>query len=162
LRTVEAGGVTYHIVSNGDQTDTIADFLEQDNNFENAVRSRTVEPDVPNYTSRISGLVASNDNQIHMAICRRNSQTSNAQYNFFSHKPQDGLGLCIHTYQSDGEPLPAFEGDAYSVPLLTDIRSTAHLYWGTLNKENRVALVAKSIDMQTDSTDFYIINRLNL
>ena len=161
LRVVAFGDTVYHIVSNGDQTDTIADYLSIGDVFENAVSSREFEPDAPNYTSRISGLLTNKGSEAFMGICRRDPSTGEAKYDTFTQDLQaNGMGACIHTYESDGNPLPAFMGGPRISPLDKDVESTAHMYWDALDNENRIAVVVKSIDVQTGDTDFYIINRL--
>lgn len=129
--------------------------------FENAVNSRTFEPDAPNFTSRISGLLTNKNQQAVLAICRRNPETGEAQHNTFTQNlDRNGVGNCIHTYQSDGNPLPAFKGEPYEVPLGQNAESTAQMFWDALDKENRIALVVKSIDTRDGAVDFCIINRL--
>jgi IMP cyclohydrolase len=160
MRVVTVASNTYHIVSNGDQTNTIVEYLEKGDSFEEAVRSRTYEPDAPNYTSRISGVVNAVDWTATMAIARRDPATGEPQHDSFApNLTENGLGSCIHTYQGDGNPLPAFVGAPYVVPLGENAEDTAHIYWDKLNFENRIAIVVKSIAVESGETACFIINR---
>ncbi len=152
-----------HIVSNGDQTDTIFDAIRAGRTFDEALFTRTFEPDEPNYTPRIAGVVNLNDafHAYKLAIIK--AVRNNADYcqrHFFNYeKAIPGFGHCVTTYAGDGEPLAAFPGEPYLLPLSTDVEETAERCWEALNEDNRVALLVKSIDPATDRTQITIINK---
>lgn len=152
-----------HIVSNGDQTDTIYDALEAGGTFEAALCTRTFEPDAPNFTPRISGLVDLDD-ELHackLSILKavQNSPDHCARQFFCYETCIRGVGHCIHTYNCDGAPLPAFEGEPYLVELADDIDDVTRRYWEALNEDNRVALLAKFIDRESGATDIRTASR---
>jgi IMP cyclohydrolase len=155
-----------HVVSNGDQTDTIVESLENGQHLWEALQTRTYEPDAPNYTPRISGLIkkspASRYPHYDLSIIRRSEVTGEPQriYSGGSYDIQNekGAGHCIHTYKGDGEPLPSFTEPPYKVPLGETTDETAETYWKNLNKDNRVALVVKGIRLATGEVNYRIIN----
>ncbi len=152
----------YHIISNGDQTDTVFEKLKEDGNFEDAIISRTFEPDAPNYTPRITGLIElGGKNAYSLSIIK--TQDGNPQTcvrNFFNYeKAMTGIGHCIHTYENDGSVLPSFLGEPYIMPVLNSIEENIDFYWPRLNSNNRVSLLAKSIDMATGKVEILIKNR---
>ena len=153
----------FHIVSNGDQTDTVVQFLKEGNTVDEALASRSYEPDDPNFTPRITGIINDAAKTYLMWITRKHEATGLPEHShgLWSKFAVDALGECIHTYRGDGSPLPPFEGRPYAVPLGEGVVSTAETYWDTLNPDNRVALVAKSIDSETGTVDYHIINALN-
>jgi hypothetical protein len=142
-----AGGA--HIVTNGDQTDTIADAIASGGTFEHALRTRTFEPDAPNFTPRISGIVEPGNPKAayKLAILKSNRGIGTlAQRHFFTYEqPIAGYGHLIHTYQGDGNPLPSFEGEPKLVPLFDDPNRTLDYYWERLDEENRISLLVKTI-----------------
>lgn len=152
-----------HIVTNGDQTDTIAEALVAGRTFEQALCTRTFEPDAPNYTPRISGIMALDD-RVHayqLAILKAEAgNPEHARRQFFNYvQPIPGIGHCLTTYRGDGDPLPSFEGEPQPLPLGHDIDLTLDLFWEALNRDNRVALMVKTIDIETRQTDLRIVNR---
>ncbi len=158
------------IVSNGDQTDTIFSCLERGIGFNEALRTRTFEPDAPNFTPRISGLIASDFGGFTYALSILKSagnQPSSVQRQFFEYpQPQPGQGHFLHTYQGDGQPLPSFCGEpvpvALTAPLLTqaDLDAYTQSIWGSLHPENRVSLFTRSLHL--DGSEFTsIINRFS-
>jgi IMP cyclohydrolase len=152
-----------HIVTNGDQTETILEHLMNNRSFEQAVYTREFEPDRPNYTPRISGMAdLSNKNTTYIVSIIKSAEhdPKYCQRMFFSYETAiPGLGHCIHTYNGDGDPLPSFSGEPYPVPLFNDIDETAGYYWSLLNETNKVSLLAKYIDRETGKILFRIINR---
>ena len=151
-----------HIVSNGDQTDTALDFIKMGKGFTKALLTREFEPDAPNFTPRITGIVELNSmNGYTLAILK--SQDGDSDYcirNFYHYeKLIPGYGHCIHTYQGDGNPLPSFCGDPYIMPIPDDAKKACDLYWSLLNEENRVSLLAKYIDLKTGNFEIEIINK---
>jgi len=152
-----------HIVTNGDQTDTIADFISAGRTFEEALLTRSYEPDSPNYTPRISAAVYYNGvkSSCAMSILKTiGNDPCAVKREFYQYtKFTPGEGHCIHTYAGDGDPLPSFDGNPYIVTVENDIDVTAKRYWDMLNEENRVSLLVKHIDMTTVSDTIRIINR---
>lgn len=152
------------IVTNGDQTDTIYDLMNQQLTFEQALRTREFEPDGPNYTPRISGIVKCSDGGMNYAMSILKSADGNPdcceRYTFTYEKPIAGLGRFIHTYMSDGNPLPSFEGEPTLVEIGNDdIDTFAVKIWNALNDENKVSLFVRYIDIATNKADSRIINK---
>jgi IMP cyclohydrolase len=160
MRKITKANVDYHIVSNGHQTDALADELpQQDQNVEGILRKWAYEPDAPNYTPRITGVLLGKFNSFFW-IAKRNSEGVVPQHAMFV-KPfvLKGLGFCVHTYMGDGDPLPSFQGEPYSVPLGEDAEDTANIFWENLDPDNRVALATKSINPRTGDMNYHIINQ---
>lgn len=155
-----------HVVTNGDQTDTIVDFAERGESFAAALSTRTFEPDAPNYTPRISGLVDLDD-RIHayeLSVIRplpgAGGEAAACQRSHFSYGfAMRGVGHCVTTYVDDGSPLPPFTGEPFPVELKDDPEEAARVFWDLLNEENRVALVAKRIEGATGESTLVIANR---
>ena len=153
----------YHIVTNGDQTDTVYDALLQRGSFEAALRTRTYEPDGPIFTPRISGLVDldGNESGYRHAILNPNGPVSEICIrHFFEYEsPIAGLGHCMTTYEDDGNPPPRFVGEPFRVELKNDLDEIANFYWGLLNADNKVAMVVKLIHPETQTMALKIVNR---
>jgi IMP cyclohydrolase len=153
-----------HIVSNGDQTDTIFSALQTGGNFESALNSRQFEPDAPNYTPRISGLVDrhTRKHSYQLSIIKPLPEHPNVCIrNYFNYETAiPGVGHCLHTYRGDGDPLPPFEGEPYPVELFDDIDHLSGFYWEALDKGNRISLLAKFISIAGGETQIKIINKL--
>lgn len=134
------------IITNGDQTDTIRDHLHSGGSFESALRTREFEPDKPNYTPRISGLL-SRDGSYKLSILKSHDGDPSCCKRFFFEydRPIAGTGHIIHTYSGDGDPLPSFEGEPKAVALDGDIDDIAGLVWESLNEENKVSLLTISV-----------------
>ena len=153
------GGDT--IVTNGDQTDTIRDYLVEGRSFDASLRTREFDPDCPNYTPRISGIVAA-DGSYKLSILKSmdGDPACCCRYFYEYDKPQAGVGHFIHTYQGDGNPLPSFEGEPERIALeWADAASFAEVLWGNLNEDNKVSLFVRTIDIKTGETETVIINR---
>jgi hypothetical protein len=153
----------FHVVSNGDQTDTVVEALKKGKTFESALTGRTFEPDAPNFTPRITGLMEIGGmDGYRMAILKPGASGPEtclrAFYNYDSVIP--GFGHCIHTYSGDGDPLPAFAGEPYILPIPGKIEETLRLYWDALNTENRISLLVKQIHRETGVSTVSIFNRL--
>ncbi|HHV60731.1 MAG TPA: inosine monophosphate cyclohydrolase [Clostridiaceae bacterium] len=153
-----------HIVTNGDQTDTIYNFLkEKTGTFEDALDTRTFEPDAPNFTPRISGLIDLDDKNTLYRLSILKSLDNNPditkRFYFKYSKALPGAGHLIHTYESDGNPLPSFEGEPYMVELFNNIDQVADFYWNLLNEENRVSLLVKFINLETKKSVIKIVNK---
>ena len=151
------------IVTNGDQTDTIYEGLEKGLTFEQSLRSRTFEPDGPNFTPRISGEIVLADGGFtyDMSILKSNSGDPEETLRFtFSYDcPKAGEGHFIHTYQGDGSPLPSFEGEPVPVEISGDIDSFTKAVWENLNEDNKVSLFVRFIDPKDGSCESRIVNR---
>ena len=150
------------IVTNGDQTDTIYDGLKEGLTFEQSLRSREFEPDAPNYTPRISGLMQVENGKFSyaMSILKSNngSPDSCSRYTFSYENPAAGEGHFIHTYMHDGNPLPSFEGEPKLVSIPDDMESFASMLWENLNEENKVSLFVRYIDIAPGKYETKIIN----
>lgn len=152
-----------HIVTNGDQTDTIHEALQKGGSFESALASRTYEPDAPNFTPRISGIVDLADGQFAYKLSILKSagssedQTLRHTYTYESALP--GFGHCIHTYAGDGNPLPSFQGEPALVPLKGNAQEIALRYWNALNEDNRISLLVKTIGRETGESGLLVINK---
>lgn len=151
------------IVTNGDQTDTIYDLMNQQMTFEESLRTREFEDDAPNYTPRISGIIKVDNNDFNYALSILKSadgDPSSCQRYTFSYKnPIAGNGHFIHTYQGDGNPLPSFEGEPKKVSIPDDIDEFADLLWTSLNEENKVSLFVRFINLEDGSATTKIINK---
>ncbi len=151
-----------HIVTNGDQTDTIYDFLKRGKTFADALKTREFEPDAPNYTPRISGVLDLNNSHSYtLSILKSENQNPDyCQRAFYYYdKFIPGYGHCIHTYESDGNPLPSFAGDPKLVRVFDDIDKTAEFYWNMLNEENKVSLIVKFVSCDGKEIRMKIINK---
>lgn len=147
------------IVTNGDQTDTIYKFLSESKTFEDALRTRTFEPDVPNFTPRISGLVQNNGYQLSI-LKSANGDPDFAQRFFFEYDSVPaGMGHLIHTYRCDGNPIPSFEGEPKLVALKGDIDTLTNCVWESLNRENKVSLFVRFINLSDNTFETRIINK---
>ncbi|MCI8553478.1 MAG: inosine monophosphate cyclohydrolase [Clostridiales bacterium] len=150
------------IVTNGDQTDTIRDGMKKGLSFEEALRTRTFEPDAPNYTPRISGLVEPQADRYRLSILKSaNGDPASVRRYFFEYQaPAAGRGHFIHTYRQDGDPLPSFEGEPAEVLLPGgDIDAFTAAVWDALDGDNRVSLFTRFIDREDGSFESRIVNK---
>lgn len=151
------------IVTNGDQTDTIYEGMDTQLTFEQSLRCREFEPDGPNYTPRISGILHIEDGTYNYAMSILKSNNGNPegcnQYTFAYHAPASGEGRFIHTYKCDGNPLPSFEGEPKLVGILDSMEDFTALLWDNLNEENKVSLFVRYIDIKTGAYETKIINK---
>ena len=147
------------IITNGDQTDTIRDFLEKGLPFEQALRTREFEPDGPNWTPRISGLL-SPDGSYKLSILKAADEAGTACLRqTFEYPGQAGLGHFLHTYQCDGSPIPSFEGEPTPVTIEGDIDAFTTSLWESLNQDNKVSLFVRYIDLATGQAQTRIVNK---
>lgn len=149
------------IVTNGDQTDTIRDYILEGRTFAEALRTRTFEPDGPNWTPRISGLLSS-DGSFQLSILKSADGNPDCCCRYFYHydAPLPGEGRFIHTYQGDGTPLPSFEGEAVRVALEEDTpEALADRVWAALNPENKVSLFVRFVSLADGTCREAIRNR---
>ena len=151
------------IVTNGDQTDTIYELMDKQQTFEQSLRTREFEPDAPNYTPRISGILHIDKGEYNyaMSILKSNNgdPSSCNRYTFAYHNPIAGEGHFIHTYKCDGNPLPSFEGEPKLVAIPDDMDVFAELLWNSLNEDNKVSLFVRYIDIETGKYESKIINK---
>ena len=154
-------GTTF-LVTNGDQTDTLYEGTTRGKSFEDALMTREFEPDAPNYTPRISGMVDVSDEKGAYRLSILKSLEGHAERCVRCFYRYDealaGYGHCIHTYQADGNPLPTFSGDPVLVSVPASAREAVELYWPLLNEENRVALFARAINRRTGNVETVIVN----
>ncbi len=150
------------IVTNGDQTDTIYEFLKAGSSFEGALKTRKFEPDAPNFTPRISGIVdfTEKDFSYKMSILKSGDEHGHtcSRY-FYEYEPIAGIGHYIHTYLHDGDPIPTFCGEPERVEVLEDIDKFTNLVWSSLDENNKVSLYVRYIDLETDEAVNRMINR---
>jgi hypothetical protein len=151
------------IVTNGDQTDTIYDLMDKQQTFEQALRTREFEPDAPNYTPRISGILHIENGSYNyaMSILKSNNGDPDScnRFTFAYGNPVSGEGHFIHTYMGDGNPLPSFEGEPELIAIEDGIDSFTELIWNSLNKENKVSLFVRYIDIATGEYETRIVNK---
>ena len=152
------------IVTNGDQTDTIYDLMNQQLTFEQSLRTREFEPDEPNYTPRISGIVKCTNGKVNYAMSILKSADGNPdcceRYTFSYDTPLAGKGRFIHTYMGDGNPLPSFEGEPTLVEIENDsLDEFADKIWNALDSDNKVSLFVRYIDIATGKYESKIINK---
>lgn len=153
------------IVTNGDQTDTIYDFIKNGESFEEALRTRTFEPDPPNFTPRISGILdfKVDDFSYKLSILKSNNGNENSAQRFFYEyqSPVCGEGHFIHTYKCDGNPIPSFFGEPKLVEINSDINEFTNMIWNALNQENKVSLFTRFVNLKTGAITSKIINKNN-
>lgn len=151
------------IVTNGDQTDTIYEGMDHQLTFEQSLRSREFEPDGPNFTPRISGIMHIEEGRYSyaMSILKSNhGDGSSCIRNTFAYEtPLAGEGHFIHTYLHDGDPLPSFEGEPKSVEMMDSIDGFTDMLWSSLNEENKVSLFVRYIDIATGEYETRILNK---
>ena len=151
------------IVTNGDQTDTIYDLMNKQTTFEQALRTREFEPDAPNYTPRISGILKIGDGEFNYAMSILKSAdgdpSSCQRFTFTYPNPVAGVGHFIHTYMGDGNPLPSFEGEPKKIEIMDDIDGFTDTLWKSLNEDNKVSLFVRYIDIASGETEDRIVNK---
>ncbi len=151
------------IVTNGDQTDTIYEGMDKQLTFEQSLRTREFEPDGPNYTPRISGIMHVENNTYNFALSILKSNdgdpSSCNRFTFAYNAPKAGEGRFVHTYMGDGNPLPSFEGEPTKVSLKGDIDSFTNDVWNALNEDNKVSLFVRYIDIETGKYETRIVNK---
>lgn len=151
------------IVTNGDQTDTVFEGLKAGLTFEQSLRSREFEPDGPNYTPRISGVMHVEDGKYDFAMSILKSNDGDPEccnrYTYTYDNPKAGEGRFIHTYMHDGNPLPSFCGEPKKVEIKGDIDSFTEMVWNSLNPDNKVSLFVRYIDIATGKYETRIVNK---
>ena len=150
------------IVTNGDQTDTVYDGLASGMSFEEALTQREFEPDAPNFTPRISGMITFDysDFTYKMNILKSADAEGTACNRFnYAYKSLAGLGHFIHTYVCDGNPIPTFQGEPERVFIPSDIDEFTEAIWSTLNEQNKISLYVRFVDLETGETENRMINK---
>jgi len=151
------------IVTNGDQTDTIYEGMDKQLTFEQSLRSREFEPDGPNYTPRISGIMHIENGSYNYAMSILKSNNGDPEscnrYTFAYENPKAGEGHFIHTYMHDGNPLPSFEGEPKLVDMMDDMEAFTDMLWENLNEENKVSLFVRYINIATGQYTTKIVNK---
>ena len=152
------------IVTNGDQTDTIYDLMDNQMTFEQAFRTREFEDDKPNFTPRISGIIHRDGGNMNFAMSILKSaegdDSSCERFTYAYSNPIPGRAKFIHTYNGDGNPLPSFEGEPKTLLLPdTDIDSLTDLIWTNLNEEKKVSLFVRYIDIASGESETRIVNK---
>lgn len=152
------------IITNGDQTNTVYDFLNDNKTFEEALMTREFEPDAPNFTPRISGVLnydfANADFAYKLSILKSaNGNPDACNRYFYTYKPLDGIGHFIHTYKCDGNPIPSFYGEPEEVTLPNTAKELADLCWNNLNEDNKVSLFVRCVPLDGSEPTEIIINK---
>ena len=151
------------IVTNGDQTDTIYEGMDKQMTFEQSLRSRKFEPDEPNYTPRISGIMHIENGTYNYAMSILKSNNGNPdschRYTFAYENPTAGEGHFIHTYKCDGNPLPSFEGEPKLIAIPNDMDEFVSILWNSLNEDNKVSLFVRYIDIASGAYETKIVNK---
>lgn len=155
----------YHIVSNGDQTDTIYEYIDNGKTFQDALNTREFEPDFPNYTPRISGYIDGNQEKATYGLSilktiESNKELCQRSYFYYSNFIK-GFGHCIHTYKEEGNPISSFDGEPFVINLQNDINDNAEYFWNLLNEENKISLLVKYINVYDKKVEFKIVNKNN-
>ena len=151
------------IVTNGDQTDTIYDGMDHQMTFEQSLRTREFQPDAPNYTPRISGIMHVENGTYNYAMSILKSNNGNpdscSRFTFAYENPAAGEGHFIHTYMHDGNPLPSFEGEPKLVSIPNDMDEFTSLLWESLNEDNKVSLFVRYINIADGTYETRIVNK---
>ena len=151
------------IVTNGDQTDTIYELMDRQQTFEQSLRTREFEPDAPNYTPRISGIMHMENGGYNyaMSILKSNNgdPSSCCRYTFAYENPVAGEGHFIHTYMGDGNPLPSFEGEPKLIGISGNIDEFTDMLWTNLNEDNKVSLFVRYVNLEDGTEETRIVNK---
>ena len=151
------------IVTNGDQTDTVFTGMDKQQTFEQSLRSRKFEPDSPNFTPRISGVMHIENGTYNFALSILKSDNGHEEscnrFTFAYENPQNGMGRFIHTYMGNGNPLPSFEGEPTLVDVKGNIDEFTKTVWDSLNADNKVSLFVRFIDIATGKAESRIVNK---
>lgn len=149
------------IVTNGDQTDTIEESLKAGKCFRHALRTRTFEPDAPNFTPRISAILHTEGKFFYELSILKSADKEGKACNrfFFDYEPVAGTGHFIHTYMTDGNPLPSFEGEPEAVSIPADLKAFAEEIWNNLNEENKISLYCRAVDLKTGAVENVLYNK---
>lgn len=150
------------IVTNGDQTDTIYDFVKENKSFSDALKTREFEPDRPNWTPRISAMLTldNDDFSYEMSILKSADEEGSACARYtYSYPAIDGIGHFIHTYEHDGNPLPTFQGEPRRITVPDSIEEFMYDIWDNLNEQNKISIYVRYIDLKTGKVNSKLINK---
>ncbi|MBQ3149625.1 MAG: IMP cyclohydrolase [Clostridia bacterium] len=149
------------IVTNGDQTDTVYDFIKEGKTFEQALDTRCFEPDAPNFTPRISGILNFDNGYSYKMSILKSADPEGTECNryTFSYNALDGLGHFIHTYNHDGNPIPTFTGEPERVSIPNCIDEFTNDIWTELDEQNKISLYVRYIDLETGAVENRMINK---
>ena len=150
------------IVTNGNQTDTIYDGLKEGKSFKKALESREFEPDGPNFTPRISGMLTfgEGDFTYQMSILKSADAEGSACNRFtYTYAPKAGLGHFIHTYVCDGNPIPTFQGEPERIAVCDDIDEMTNRIWKALNEQNKISLYVRYVDLNSGKVENRLVNK---
>ncbi len=151
------------IVTNGDQTDTIYEGMDRQLTFEQSLRSREFEPDAPNYTPRISGILHMENGKYNYAMSILKSNCGNpsscCRFTFAYENPVPGEGHFIHTYDQDGDPLLSFSGEPRLVSMMDSMEDFTKMMWESLNEDNKVSLFVRYVDLASGAHESLIVNK---
>ena len=150
------------IVTNGDQTDTVRDHLLQGGSFQTALATRCFEPDMPNFTPRISGILhlGRADFTYELSILKSvDAEGSDCARHYFTYPAKKGLGHLIHTYEENGNPIPTFQGEPRRMAVPEDIDAFTETLWRSLNENNKISLYVRYLDPVTGEAESRMINK---
>ena len=150
------------IVTNGDQTDTVYDFIKEDKSFSEALETREFEPDAPNFTPRISAMLTFDDSDFsyQMSILKSADEKGSACSRYtYAYPALAGTGHFIHTYQHDGNPIPTFCGEPERVVVPNDIDEFTNLIWNNLDENNKISLYVRYVDLENGNSEIRMINK---
>ena len=150
------------IVTNGDQTDTVYDFIKEDKSFSEALETREFEPDAPNFTPRISAMLTFDDSDFsyQMSILKSADEKGSACSRYtYAYPALAGTGHFIHTYQHDGNPIPTFCGEPERVVVPNDIDEFTNLIWNNLDENNKISLYVRYVDLENGNSENRMINK---
>jgi len=161
---LQTKGGNIDIITNGDQTNTVYDFINDGKTFEDALYTREFEPDAPNFTPRISGILyycfERKAFTYKLSILKSaNGRPEACNRYFYNYVPEDGIGHFIHTYKCDGDPIPSFYGEPEEVTLPNTAEELAELVWSNLNEDNKVSLFVRSVPLDGGKATDIIINK---
>ncbi|MBQ2266565.1 MAG: IMP cyclohydrolase [Clostridia bacterium] len=161
---LSAKGGNIDIITNGDQTNTVYDFINEDKTFEEALYTREFEPDAPNFTPRISGALyycfPRNVFTYKLSILKSaNGRPEACNRYFYNYVPENGIGHFIHTYKCDGNPIPSFYGEPEEIEMPNSAQELADICWNNLNADNKVSLFVREIPLDGSEATEIIINK---
>ena len=161
---LSAKGGNIDIITNGDQTNTVYDFINEDKTFEEALYTREFEPDAPNFTPRISGALyycfPRNVFTYKLSILKSaNGRPEACNRYFYNYVPENGIGHFIHTYKCDGNPIPSFYGEPEEIEMPNSAQELADICWNNLNPDNKVSLFVREIPLDGSEATEIIINK---
>ncbi len=159
--TTKGGNID--IITNGDQTNTIFDHINDGGSFESALDIREFEPDAPNYTPRISGILyycfPRNVFTYKLSILKSANGRPKCNRYYYDYAPENGIGHFIHTYKCDGNPIPSFYGEPEEVEMPNTAQELADIVWNNLNEDNKVSLFVRCVPLDGSAPEEIIINK---